>query len=138
MNESLPVDFICNETQDGKHTKVLNNHSIPFEVVDHPSQSFATHMTTPFQTNQTLSPEDIITKVGEDYNLQTQQWITFRIIARTFIQRYVKKINSDDAHLHMLLYGPTKVIPIVAARILACWGIVVPSIIDAICPWSSW
>ena len=52
-----------------------------------------------------FSDEDIINTVGNNYNLQSQQWIAFRIIARSFIRRYVYKCH-DENPLRMLLTGP--------------------------------
>ena len=63
-----------------------------------------THSETQTEKNQ-ISDEDIINSVGNNYNLQHQQWIAFRIIARSFIRRYVYRCHDDDP-LRMLLTGP--------------------------------
>ena len=57
--------------------------------------------------NSSISSEDVINDIGEKQNLQSQQWIAFRIIARSFITTYVEKKNAlHKEPLRMFLTGP--------------------------------
>ena len=50
----------------------------------------------------------VINQIGEKENLQGQQWITFHIIARSFLTTYIEKksFSLDNEPLQMFLTGP--------------------------------
>jgi len=56
--------------------------------------------------NDVVSAKDIINNIGKEFNLNEKQWISFRIIARSFVRRYVDGIEPDADPLHMLMTGP--------------------------------
>jgi hypothetical protein len=57
--------------------------------------------------NQSLfSAEDIINNIGVNFNMNERQWIAFRIIAQSFIQRHVSKQYLDKDPLRMFMTGP--------------------------------
>lgn len=53
-----------------------------------------------------LTAEDMITRIGKESGLNETQWVAFRIIARSFIRRYVDDKDRDQEPLRMLLTGP--------------------------------
>lgn len=54
-----------------------------------------------------MASEDVIKSIGEKEHLQLQQWIAFCIIARLFINTYVKKEKKlSKEPLRMFLTGP--------------------------------
>ena len=94
----------------------LNTTILPTELNIHQSQSHITSDKIVLATenlaisdHQRLTPEQIINKVGHDFNLNRKQWIAFSIIARHFISEYVLKDklkSQNSAPLRMLLTGP--------------------------------
>ena len=86
------------KTKDTNNTETFQNSFLP--LLHCPT----THSETQSKKG-VFSEEDIINTVGNNYNLQSQQWIAFRIIARSFIRRYVFKYD-DENPLRMLLTGP--------------------------------
>ena len=75
-----------------------------------PSISSSTHCEskTDVTNPKTLTADNIITKIGEKYNLQSQQWIAFRIITNSFLQNHIlkeKKLQEREP-LRMFLTGP--------------------------------
>ena len=68
---------------------------------------FSSYTQSKEDLHKPLSADDIITKIGKEYNLQSQQWIAFRIITQSFFQKYVlKQQPSDHKVLRMFLTGP--------------------------------
>ena len=57
-------------------------------------------------TSKPHSADEIIDSVGQSFKLNEMQWVAFKIIARSFVHRYVEGIDSDDEPLCMLMTGP--------------------------------
>ena len=53
-----------------------------------------------------LKPESIINKIGNEYMLNSKQWIAFHIITQYFIQKFIIKQDTPSKHLSMLITGP--------------------------------
>jgi PIF1-like helicase len=60
----------------------------------------------PKASQSLVSVEDIINDIGARFNMNERQWIAFRIIARSFVQKHVYKQYSDKDPLHMFMTGP--------------------------------
>jgi SpoVK/Ycf46/Vps4 family AAA+-type ATPase len=58
------------------------------------------------KANNILSAEDVTNKVGNDFKLNEKQWMAFRIIAQSFVRRYVEGVEWDAEPLRMLMTGP--------------------------------
>ena len=58
------------------------------------------------KANDILSAEDVINKVGNNFKLNEKQWMAFRIIAQSFVWRYVEGVEWDAEPLRMLMTGP--------------------------------
>ncbi|KAG1724044.1 uncharacterized protein EDB91DRAFT_1063060 [Suillus paluster] len=57
-------------------------------------------------TQQVLTAQEVINAVGAEFNLNTKQWVVFRMIADFFVAKYVKKNLPEDEQLRMLMTGP--------------------------------
>jgi hypothetical protein len=59
-------------------------------------------------SKKSMTPNEICFKIGEEHHLNSQQWIAFRIICRSFLARYVLK-HADLSHiepLRLFMTGP--------------------------------
>lgn len=75
---------LLTSTQDCKATETVNMPPSPLSV----------------------SHEQVITQIGEQFSLNEKQWVAFHIIAEFFIQKYVEKCATELPRLVMLMTGP--------------------------------
>lgn len=53
-----------------------------------------------------LSHAQVITQIGEQFNLNEKQWLAFHIVAEHFIEKYVEKRPTELSQIVMLMMGP--------------------------------
>jgi len=52
-----------------------------------------------------MDPEEVINRIGTEYQLNSQQWIGFCIIARSFIETHLQ-MSAKPEPIRILLTGP--------------------------------
>jgi len=64
----------------------------------------APNLNVPQETND-LDPEEIINWIGAEHQLNSKQWVAFRIIARSFIKTHLQMSDTPEP-IRILLTGP--------------------------------
>ena len=65
-----------------------------------------THNENVPEVTDALSTEELINKIGEDHDLNEEQWVAFCIIVRSFITSYIHNCESKSKPLRMFMTGP--------------------------------
>jgi hypothetical protein len=94
-----PVNIIA-DTEQGSSAQTQS------PPVEQTHTCLATDAPSKSNAEQLLSAEDVINRIGKDCKLNEKQWIAFRIIARSFVNRYVYKQDLQEEPLRMFMTGP--------------------------------
>ena len=98
VQETMPDALHVLPTESGATVQTAEHHT----NLDCPP----TDTTPVYGPNNVLSAEDVIEKVGKEFELNEKQWVAFRIIARSFVSRYVEETDTETEPLRMLMTGP--------------------------------